>query len=58
VVDFSYFILLGRPWFRDAKFTHDWGNNAINVQGNGTFKTISINKKLGAKTKRPSTCLL
>jgi hypothetical protein len=25
----------------------------INVQGYGTIKTISINKKLGAKTKRP-----
>ncbi len=25
----------------------------INVQGNGTIKTISINKKLGAKTRMP-----
>ncbi len=31
VVDFSYFMLLGRPWFRDAKVTHDWGNNVITV---------------------------
>jgi len=23
VVDSSYFMLLGRPWFRDAKVTHD-----------------------------------
>jgi hypothetical protein len=23
VVDFSYFMLLGRPWFRDAKVKHD-----------------------------------
>jgi len=53
VVDSSYFTLLGRPWFRDVKVTHDWGNNVINVQGNGTIKTISINKKLGAETKIP-----
>jgi hypothetical protein len=25
----------------------------ITVQGNGTIKTISVSKKLGAKTKRP-----
>jgi hypothetical protein len=53
VVDFSYYILLRRPWLRGAKVTHDWGNNVINVQGNGTVKTISVNMKLGAETKRP-----
>jgi hypothetical protein len=29
------------------------GNNVIIVQGNGIVRTISISKKLGAKTKRP-----
>ncbi len=53
VVDFNYFMLLGRPCLKDAKVTHDWGNNVIIVQGNGTIKTISINRKLGAKTRRP-----
>ncbi len=53
VVDFSHYMLLGRPWLKDAKVTHDRGNNVINVQGNGTIKTISINKKLRAKTRRP-----
>jgi hypothetical protein len=46
-------MLLGRLWLKDAKVTHDWGNNVIIVQGNGIIKTMSINKKLGAKTKRP-----
>jgi hypothetical protein len=46
-------MLLGRPWFRDAKFTHDQGNNVITIQGNGIIKTIPYNKKLGAETKRP-----
>jgi hypothetical protein len=53
VVDSSYSMLLGRRWFKDAKVTHDWGNNVINVQGYGTIRTISINKKLGAKTRNP-----
>ncbi len=53
VVEFSSSILLGRPWFRDAKVTHDWANNMITIRSNGTIRTISINKKLGAKTKRP-----
>ncbi len=53
VIDFSYSLLLGRPWLRDAKVTHDWGTNVIIIQGNGTVRTISVNRKLGAKTKRP-----
>ncbi len=53
MVDSNYFILLKRPWLRDAKVTHDWGNNVIIVQGNGTIKTISINKKLGVETIWP-----
>jgi hypothetical protein len=49
VVDFCYSMLLRR----NAKVTHEWGNNVIIVQGNGIIRTISANKKLGAKTKRP-----
>jgi hypothetical protein len=26
VIDISYSILLGRPWLRGARVTHDWGN--------------------------------
>jgi len=41
-------MLLEKPWLKDAKVTH----------GNGIVGTISINKKLGAKTRRPQvfTC--
>ncbi len=53
VIDFSYSMLLERPWFKDAKVTHDWGNNVITVQGNGIIKIILVNRKLGAKTKKP-----
>ncbi len=50
-------MLLGRPWFKDVKVTHDWGNNVITIQSNGTIRTISINKKLRAKSKRPQVLI-
>jgi hypothetical protein len=25
VIDYNYSMLLGRPWLRDAKVAHDWG---------------------------------
>ncbi len=57
VVNFNYSMLLGKPWLKDAKVTHDWGNNVIIVQGNGIVKIILVNKKLGAKTKRPQVLI-
>jgi len=53
VVDYNYFVLLGRLWLRDVKVIYDWANNVIIVQGNGTIKTILVNRKLRAKTRRP-----
>jgi len=44
-------MLLGRPWLRDAKMSHNWGNNIITIQGVGTIKIIHVTKKLGAPTK-------
>jgi hypothetical protein len=35
VVDFSYSMLLGKPWLRDVKVAHDWGSNTTTIQGNG-----------------------
>jgi len=29
VVNSNYFMLLGRPWLKDAKVAHDWGNNMV-----------------------------
>jgi hypothetical protein len=53
VVDYNYCMLLGKPWFKDVKVTHDWSNNVIIVQGNGIVKIILVNKKLGGETRRP-----
>ncbi len=47
VVDSNYSTLLRKLWFRNVKVTHDWGNNVIIVQGNGTFRAILVNRKLG-----------
>jgi hypothetical protein len=35
VVDSNYSMLLGRPWLKDVKVAHDWGNNTIIIEGNG-----------------------
>jgi hypothetical protein len=44
-------MLLSRPWLRDAKVSHHWGNNTITIQGNDTIRTIFGIKKVGAPTK-------
>jgi hypothetical protein len=44
VIDSSYSMLLGRLWLRDAKVTHDWNNNAITIQGNGTLKKNQLTR--------------
>ncbi len=51
VLNSSYYMLLGHPWLRDAKVSHDWGNNIIIIQGTDTIRTILVTKKLGAPTK-------
>jgi hypothetical protein len=59
LVDFSYFMLLGRPWLRDAKVAHDWGSNIVTIQGNEfrTIQTITITKHLGSEVKKPKVLL-
>jgi hypothetical protein len=52
LIDANYSMLLRRPWLRDAKIAHDWGNNTMTIQGNGMVRTIVVTKRLGAKVKR------
>jgi len=52
VVDSSYSMVLGRPWLKDVKMTHDWGSNIVTIQGNGIVKTIIVTKHLGSKVRR------
>jgi len=37
VLDSSYSMLLNQPRLRNAHVTHDWGNNLIIIEGNGTM---------------------
>jgi len=53
VLDSSYFMLVGYPWQRDAKKSHDWGNNTITIQGMNKIITIHVTKKPRAPTKCP-----
>jgi hypothetical protein len=32
VMNCSYSMLLGCPWLKDAKVSHDWGTNTITIQ--------------------------
>ncbi len=52
VFDSSYSMLLGCPWLKDAKISHDWGTNIITIQGTSTIRIIPNTKKLGVQTKR------
>jgi hypothetical protein len=57
MVDFSYSMLLERPWLRDVKVAHDWGSNIVTIQGSGTIKKITVTKHLGGEVRRPKVFL-
>ncbi len=57
VVDSNYSMFLGRPWLRDVKVAHDWGNNTITIQRNGIVRTIIITKHLGGDVLTHSSTL-
>jgi hypothetical protein len=44
-------MLLGRPWLKGAKISHDWGTNAFIIQGTCLMITIHVTKKLGVQPK-------
>jgi hypothetical protein len=53
VLNFSNSMLLGCPWLRDVKVSHDWSNNTITLQRTNTIKTRHVTKKLGVPIKHP-----
>jgi hypothetical protein len=57
VIDTNYSMLLRRPWLRDDKVTHDWGNNTMTIQGNGMVRIIVMTKHMGIKVKQPEMLL-
>jgi hypothetical protein len=57
IINFNYSMLVGCPWLKDAKVSHDWGTNTNIIPGTTTVKTIPTTKKLGAQTKRSIVAL-
>jgi hypothetical protein len=53
VLDYSYSMLQGYPWLKDAKVSHDWGTNIVTIQGTDVVRTILVTKKFDVQTKRP-----
>ncbi len=50
-------MLLGQPWLKDTKVSHDWGTNFIIIESNGIVITIVVIDKLN-KTIRKLEMLL
>jgi hypothetical protein len=46
--------VLGRPWLKNDKVSHNWGTNLITTKCNGTIKAIVGIKNLDHNTKTPS----
>jgi hypothetical protein len=38
----TYYVLLGRPWLKQAKAHHDWGNNTFKIIINTQIMTLNI----------------
>ena len=52
-IKLDYSMLFGRPWLRNAKVIHDWANDQVQIMGNGTVKTVKINRQLGYEAVTP-----
>jgi hypothetical protein len=57
VANSNYSMLLGRPWLKDVKVSHDWGSNTVTIQGNGTIRIITVTKNLGGEVRRPKVLM-
>jgi len=40
----AYSMSLGRPWFKQAKIHHDWGNNTLIITVDTKKITLGIKK--------------
>jgi hypothetical protein len=44
MLDYTYSIVLRRPWLWGGKVYDDWGTNLITIEGNDIVRTIAITK--------------
>jgi hypothetical protein len=42
----AYSMLLGRPWLKQVKATHDWGSNTLTITSIDRKITFNTNKKI------------
>jgi hypothetical protein len=42
----AYLMFLGRPWIKQAKSHHDWGNNILTIMVNTKIVTLSTKKRV------------
>jgi hypothetical protein len=54
----SYSMLIGKPWLRDAKVTHNWGNKTMTILRIGLVVTIVVIKHLGIEVKRQKNVVM
>ncbi len=52
-MDCSYSLLLGHPWLRNVKISHNYETNIVTIQGIGVVRIVPITKKLSIQTKWP-----
>jgi hypothetical protein len=45
----TYSILLGRPWLKDAKANHNWGDNTLAIMVGERTVVVSTIKKIPLK---------
>jgi hypothetical protein len=41
-----YLMFLGRPWLKQAKVHHDWGNNILTIIVDTNTMTLSMEKRI------------
>jgi hypothetical protein len=42
----AYLMFLGRPWLKQVKVRHDWGNNTLTIIVNTNRMTLSTEKQI------------
>jgi hypothetical protein len=50
----TYLMLLGRPWLKQAKANHNWGDNTLTITTGERTVTVNTSKKIVLKpSERP-----
>ncbi len=50
-------MLLGKPWLKNTKVSHDWGTNFSIIESNGIVITIVVTNALNKIIMKPKLLL-